>query len=200
MVAFMSIFAKIWGWILGLFGSGRRKWFVLNGVPVQYDKDDKPFFWFPNASPGANYLQTATNGAVRGPVIISYSVETTGSPIFDFHTNPNNTGTAPSSARIMVQRRGDDFSGSGGYEHYRFWSTVGARELAAGSFVISSSLDPAQWISVYGKRGSDVPADFAACMSDAEYIGVTFGGGSFYGHGVFVRNGSAMFRIDGISY
>lgn len=194
---------KFWEWLLSLFGvNTRRKWFVLNGVPVQYDMMDKPFFWFPNAPPGANYLLTEAGGPVKGPYLsIGFTVEVTGNPIFDYRTAPNNQGgDGRGNVRLFIRRKGDDMSAVGDKQYFRFWSVGGVRELEPGSFALTATLDPSRWSSVYGVRGDQAPEQFAATLRDAEFVGVTFGGGNFHGHGCFANGGSAMFRVDNIYY
>jgi hypothetical protein len=204
------MFVKFFDWLIailaGIFPAswfGPRKWFVLNGVPVNYDYEDRPSFWFPNAAPGANYLLTETRGPIKGQAVsIAYTVQASGNAVFDYRTAENNMA-GPGDygiARLFIQRKGDDYSAEGDKQFYRFWALAGYRKLENGSYVISASLDPARWSSVYGNRGDVAPEQFAATLRDAEYIGVTFGGGLFFGHGCFCRNGSAMFRVDSISY
>ena len=188
--------------ILALFGyKPRRVWSILNGVPVSYDVSNGAYFWFPNMKPGANYLLTPS-GQINGPyVTIGYTIEAQGAVLFDYRTADNNmAGDGKGNVRLFIQRRGDDMSAVGNMQHYRWWSTAAVQELAPGSYVLTASLDPSQWTSVYGTRGSMVPDLFAAAMSDAESVGVTFGGGSFYGHGVFANGGAATFRVDSVYY
>ena len=51
-------------------------------------------------------------------------------------------------------------------------------------------LSPDQWTNVVGKRSS---WGFAKTRKNMGNIGVTFGGGCFFGHGVNVSGGSARF-------
>lgn len=195
--------AKIWAWLLSLLGvKTRRKWHIQNGVPVQFDAEWRPFFWFPNNPPGANYLLTETGGPIRGPyVAMGYTVTTTGNPIFDYRTAANNMGgDGRGNVRLFIQRRGDDLGAQGDKQYYRFWAVGAVRQLEAGSYAISATLDPSSWSSVFGVRGDQAPEQFAATLKDAEFVGVTFGGGSFFGHGCYTHEGSAMFRVDSIYY
>jgi hypothetical protein len=49
---------------------------------------------------------------------------------------------------------------------------------------------------VFGKSGEANPAAFAAAMADLGNVGLTFGGGCFFGHGVRIMNGSATFTLE----
>lgn len=178
-------------------------WSILNpGNPVYTGADGKPYFNFPNSSPSVNYLTTPVNGisAKAAGMRMAYTVTTLGAPVFDYRTNPNNScGPGyPGTVRLFFQRRGDDFSGAGAFQQYRYWSQAGYRELAPGAYFISATFDPAQWTDVYGKAGSAFPDRFLEALRNAADVGVTFGGGCFFGHGVFVdpRAGTARFRID----
>ena len=130
---------------------------------------------------------------------MNYTITSIGNPVFDYRTNTNNTcGVGyPGTVRLYIQRAGDNMSGSGEYQQYRYWSKLSYKELTSGTFNISESLqDPSKWSDVYGKSGSDYPDRFTATVSNAEKVGVTFGGGCFYGHGVFVSGGTAKFTIN----
>src|SRR2546427_5558274 len=42
--------------------------------------------------------------------------------VFNYQLNPNNTCDYPAHARLYLQRTGDDLSGQGEYEFYRWFS------------------------------------------------------------------------------
>ena len=130
------------------------------------------------------------------------SVNTIGDPFFDWRTEGFNTCPNPSTVRLFVQRKGDDMSGAGPFEFYRWWSTTAAYVLADGDAVLVGDLtDPSTWTSVLGKDGTANEAAFRAAIGDIGNIGFTFGGGCFYGHGVFVAagTGSATFTAGQIT-
>ena len=180
-------------------------WSDRNGTPMQTNSSGQTYFVFPSAAPGVNYVTKAVNGipATAGHMQIVYSVAVTGSPVFDYRTNPNNTcGMGyPGTVRLFIQRAGDNMSGAGAYQQYRYWAVAGFKELAPGLFTVDAPLDPAQWSDVYGALGSANPTLFAAAVANAGRIGVTFGGGCFFGHGVINSglNSSATFTINGFS-
>jgi hypothetical protein len=105
---------------------------------------------------------------------------------------PDDCHGTPATMRLMLQRNGDDLTGDYG----RFWATVGLL-LAPGTRTITVPLTPEAWSSVNGKRGDTVPQEFASLLADVGNIGVTFGGGCFFGHGVWVT-GAARITIDGM--
>lgn len=58
-------------------------------------------------------------------------------------------------------------------------------------FSLSVPLDPARWSHVNGQRGSEDVGAFTDALRHGVGVGITFGGGYFYGHGVHVRGGRA---------
>lgn len=150
---------------------------------------DGSYFDFP-ASPGhVDYVYRQTGKLVAGQVVtLGFSLEGAG------RVKPDaNSGAGPARLRLFLQRAGDDWSASGPYEHYRWWSTASVVLDSAGDLSISALLDPAQWTSVAGKSGAMAQADFAAALSNAAVIGFTFGA-TFAGHGVYA-DGPVRFRV-----
>ena len=63
-------------------------------------------------------------------------------------------------------------------------------------------LRPHHWSSVFGKVGDQdttTIAGFDQALENANYLGVTFGGGCFFGHGVNISGGTAQFKILNVS-
>ena len=154
-------------------------------------------FEFPTQN-GVHYLTTSQHPASASTSIsASIEVATIGTPFFEYHTEASNTCDAPASVRLFVQRRGDNMSGDGAYEFYRWWSRSAAYVLSTGSIVLVGDLtDPSQWTSVFGKSGDTNEPSFRAALADLGDVGFTFGGGCFYGHGVYVtpNTGGAIFK------
>jgi uncharacterized membrane protein YedE/YeeE len=48
---------------------------------------------------------------------------------------------------------------------------------------------------VFGKKGEIAREEFSLALEDVENIGMTFGGGCFFGHGVNVTGGQASFAV-----
>ena len=51
------------------------------------------------------------------------------------------------------------------------------------------------WSDVYGVTGAADPTGFAAALAHAGPVGMTFGGGCFFGHGAYVTSGAATFVL-----
>jgi hypothetical protein len=99
-------------------------------------------------------------------------------------------GEPPARVRLFLQQRGDRLTAA---EEFKRWWSVASVELVAGEFVLKAELVPAQWSSVFGKNGAQVPEAFHAAIADLEHVGFTFGG-MFAGHGVYVI-GQARFVL-----
>lgn len=144
--------------------------------------------------PVSSPLTGAKGLRMTGQVVLS------GDPTFGWRTEPSNQGTSPASVRLWFQRKGDNLSGSGAYQYYRWWSNPAAVQLQPGGALdLTVNLDPALWSSVLGRFGTASPADFAKALAKVGNVGMTFGGGSFFGHGVYIDKGSAAFNCQGFT-
>jgi hypothetical protein len=164
------------------------------------------YFDFPAPNCGAaevcsvHYVSTPVRMSVTtsGHVTAVFQITTTGTTVFNYKLNPNNTCDYPAHVRFYLQRRGDNLSGRGEYEFYRWFSNDVAYELGAGSTNLTAPLTPDQWTSVFGKKGDYNPAakfGFVQALQNLGTIGFVFGGGCFYGHGVNVSGGTARFAL-----
>lgn len=82
---------------------------------------------------------------------------------------------------LYFQRNGDNWSGVGPYDGYRWWS-VDQVNLAAGDAVLDVPLIREKWVSVMDAANA---ADFTAAQNDTCCVGFTFGNAGGKGHGVF---------------
>ncbi len=156
----------------------------------------------PGTDQGAvGYLQTFAFPplASANTLILSGYIDQQGTqPQYNEALEPGNTcgGDASFGLIITVAVDGNEFD--------RWWSPVRfslpvvANNVRSGRFNMQVSLT-GLWTSVYGKSSIDYPAQFAAALRNARWIGLTFGGGCFYGHGVNVSGGSARFVITGFT-
>lgn len=112
----------------------------------------------------------------------------------------NTTGGSPASVRMFFQQKGDNLTGQGKYAYYRWWSNPISVALAAGTFTITVPLTPANWSSVFGAEGNAsvaATAGFNGAIANLNNLGFTFGGGSFFGHGLNLTSGTATFTLTG---
>lgn len=66
---------------------------------------------------------------------------------------------------------------------------------SASGVVVTAPLTADQWSDVNGQLGSANTAAFADALSNVGAVGMTFGGGCFYGHGVYLDSGSVTFVV-----
>jgi len=127
------------------------------------------------------------------------SVPTTGTPVFVYNLEPDNTCVYPAHVRFLSQEKGDDLSGRNGKQYFRWWSNTVAYQLAPGPAKLSASLiDLSQWTSVFGEKANAsaaATAGFQQAIANFGNVGFAFGGGCFYGHGVRVSGGGARFAV-----
>lgn len=142
--------------------------------------------------PHVDYVTTNYNRAVVGKSITMAGSVTGNNPVFDFHTASDNTGLTPATVRLLIETRGDGLLIN---PEGRWWSNPISFPLALGAFSITVALTPDQWSDVDGQFGTADPAGFASSLKDCGPLGMTFGGGSFFGHGVYLTAGSANFNL-----
>lgn len=150
-------------------------------------------FEFPDKK-AVGYLTTSQRPASASEsMTASITIETAGNPFFEYRTEASNNCGGQATVRLYFQRRGDNMSGDGAYQYYRWWSNPVAYQLAGGSIELVGNLaDPSGWSSVLGRNGADNEAAFRAALADIGTVGFTFGGGCFFGHGVYVEPGTGQ--------
>ena len=108
--------------------------------------------------------------------------------------NTCNPGSLP-QIHFYFQRAGDDMSGAGNMQFYRWWSRGYDIEPAA-SYTLTIGLTPGDWwSSVYGVNAVAQPLMFQQAKDNASSVGFTFGGGCFAGHGVALKGGNATMTL-----
>ncbi|MCW0198069.1 hypothetical protein [Sphingopyxis sp.] len=99
---------------------------------------------------------------------------------------PQESPGRPATVSLYFQRRGDNWSAKGRFEHYRWYAPAATvRPLATGEQEISVRLDDPSWISVLGKTSGATPEAIAAALADVDRIGLVFGSAAARGHGVY---------------
>ena len=173
-------------------------------IRFSYDMPNRPYahgsgwaFDFPKGTnctvkkgcPGVHYVTTNYTKSIPTDSIltISFKVEADSDTVFNFKLEKDNTcDEPPASVRAILQRAGDDLYGA----NNRFWSNPVSVVLAPGEYTMTVRLSPDQWTNVEGERSE---SGFAEVLENMGNIGVTFGGGCFFGHGVNVSGGGARF-------
>jgi hypothetical protein len=157
------------------------------------------YFDFPTDPNSVHYVIAAVSMAAASDVEANISVTTTGTPMFVYNLQPDNTCVYPAHVRFLLQQKGDDLSGTNGKQYFRWWSNSVAYQLAPGQANLRASLtDPTHWTSVLGEKANGsaaATAGFKKAIANLGNVGFSFGGGCFYGHGVRVSGGGARFAV-----
>ena len=120
---------------------------------------------------------------------------TTGSPVFGWESNVDNLPpgcASPPAARLYIQSGSWNYTAPDGSN--RWWSNPVSFTLASGTATLSVPLQPDQWSDTYGQEGDSSPTtekEFAEAIANVNFIGMTFGGGCFFGHGVNISGPGA---------
>ena len=158
------------------------------------------YFDFPDMSGVVSYVVDTSKKALLPKVLTRpYSLKIKGKitaedgSVFDYKTEDINNCISPAKVRVLLMK---DMYG----EYNRWWSSEAA-ELKDGAFEILIPIEPNRWSSVYGKAGdanSSSLKGFWNTFKKKSWLGLTFGGGCFYGHGVRMSSGSARFELTSI--
>lgn len=161
--------------------------------PLANNESRDLVFDFP-AVGSMNYLFTpSTLAAIRGTLVVSLSITASGSPIFNSLDAIAGGCTIPASVRpfLWANENGND-------AYDRWWSNPRSHSLAGGTATISVPLQAEFWSSVNGRIGSadtSTRYSFDKALLNVTRLGLTFGGGCSFGHGINVRGGSAQFQL-----
>lgn len=162
------------------------------GVPANPSPDGGGAwsFEFPSAGAGGhvNYVQTPFNATTTlHNVTLTFRVESS-APQYEVL---DATDIPPATMHLFIEQRGDDLSDPNG----RWWAQAGGYNLGSQdneTITLSVPLTSDQWTNVYGKYNPD---EFPAALNNIGWIGMTFGGQYFWGHGVALSGGSAKFIL-----
>jgi hypothetical protein len=106
-------------------------------------------------------------------------------------------GSGTPKLYLYFQRAGDDMQAlKGTTEYYRWWSNPQSVVLAGGTYTLSVALQPKDWTSVWGARGTENVKMFNEAVSNMRMAGMTFGSDSGgFGHGAWDLLGRAVFTL-----
>ena len=105
-------------------------------------------------------------------------------------------GKSGSMITPYFQRGGDNWSGRGRFETYRWYATFATHTpIRPGSNVIVAPLD-GPWTAVETSSARTNPAGFRAALAGADQVGFVLGGGDGYGHGVFATGPARLIVTD----
>lgn len=99
---------------------------------------------------------------------------------------PQESPDRPATVSLYFQRRGDNWSAKGRYEHFRWYAPAATvRTIAPGEREISVRFDDPNWISVLGQTAGANPRALETALANIDRIGLVFGSAAARGHGVY---------------
>ena len=98
---------------------------------------------------------------------------------------PVKSPASPSLLTLYFQRKGDNWTGTGEFETYRWFASFATQtDLTAKEYTIEARFDD-NWTAIQTSSRATQPEAFAAALANAGRIGFVLGGGDGLGHGVF---------------
>lgn len=103
----------------------------------------------------------------------------------------------PATLALYFQRRGDNWSGRGQYETFRWYSGHALQEISPGVHEITVDLEET-WTPVMGSTtGATRDRAFREALADADRVGFVLGSRQGYGHGIYATGPA---RLTVLSY
>lgn len=148
----------------------------------------------PTSTVGHVHYVTMPTGSLSGKtnIVMKYRIETDQG----VRIVPKTAPELPALLTLYFQRSGDDWSGQGAFEAYRWWASFTTHvDLKAGDYVMTARFDQ-NWTAVQSSSATSNPAAFQAALSNAARIGFTLGGGDGLGHGVYATGPARLIVTD----
>lgn len=145
-------------------------------------------------APGSVHYVTFRHGPLAGKsrIVLRYRVEAEPG----VRLLAASDGKSAAMITLYFQRFGDNWSGRGRFETYRWYATFATRTpVLPGSYEIVAPLDGA-WTAVETSSARTSPAAFRAALAGADQVGFVLGGGDGYGHGVFATGPARLVVTD----
>lgn len=147
----------------------------------------------PGPGGSVNYV-TFHHGSLAGKsrIVMRYRVEAAPGASIVPRTGPNQ----PSVITLYFQRRGDNWSGEGPFEGFRWYATFASQSpISPGEHVMVAPLD-GNWTAVQSSSARTNSFAFRQALADADQVGFVLGGGDGYGHGVFATGPARLIVTD----
>lgn len=181
-------------WRIGPIIKGRN--YSVGMPPAMQEGRQGPEFQFPANGRGHVHYVTLNTGSIEGARAITVRYRIDAAPGARFIAQENGE---QGTIGLSFQRAGDNWSGRGRFESYRWYSPLAA-PLSPGVHTFTARLDDPRWVAVMGTQSGANPAGFRSALADAESVSMTFGSSGRRGHGVYstapARFTLLNFRID----
>lgn len=155
------------------------------------------YFDLPRA-PGSVHYVTFRHGPLAGKsrIVLRYRVEAAPG----VRVLPITAPQLPSVITLYFQRGGDNWTGRGPYEAFRWYATFASQSpITPGDHIMVASLS-GNWTAVETSSARTNPAAFRDALANADQVGFVLGGGDGYGHGVFATGPARLvvteFRVE----
>ena len=145
-------------------------------------------------SPGSVHYVTFRHGSLAGKsrIVMRYRIEAAPGVRILPITAPH----LPSIITLYLQRGGDNWSGKGRFEAYRWYATFASQSpITPGEHQIVAPLS-GNWTAVRSSSAGSNPAAFRDAIAYADEVGFVLGGGDGYGHGVFATGRARLVVTD----
>jgi hypothetical protein len=145
-------------------------------------------------APGSVHYVTFRHGPLSGKrrIVMRYRIEADPGVRFVAASD----GKSAAMITLYFQRAGDNWSGRGRFESYRWYATFATQTpLAPGDHLMAAPLD-GRWTAVETTTAPSNPAAFRAAIAAADQVGFVLGGGDGYGHGIFATGPARLIVTD----
>lgn len=190
-------------WTVKVSNIDPNVWSSTYELPTQELNDGLSFNFTP--FPRVESKMMREGKPLAGILMIQLVLDTTGAVEFLRTPEVGNDCDAPAKVRVYVEHPDwqnwymPDGSEKPGARYQRWWSNpihVVLPELM--TVDLNIPITPDQWSSVYGEFGdanSDALYWFNKTMGVPLAVGLAFGAGCFFGHGVYISGGTAKFTL-----
>lgn len=148
-----------------------------------------------------HYLQIPFSKPLTGYAAVTFEVwvSVTGKPIVNYDLEPSNVCVSDAHARAIINT-GDYSAQPYGrwYAHNIAIDVTEAVKREKRRYVVTVPLNADEWSGVDGEMGdsnANAQVGFATALHNVELVGLVFGGGCFYGHGLSTTGGTVTFTI-----
>ena len=147
-------------------------------------------FQLPDQPGAVDYLETPFQTTkTPASITITFEVDST-EPQYNGAVDP--TDTNPAHFHLFFERKDD---GSLSNPEYRWWCGQSGYQLGSNDnhvLTITCPLTYDHWTDVYGQQDA---AGFKDALNNVAWVGLTFGGNNYFGHGVDLTGGQAQFVL-----
>jgi hypothetical protein len=185
-----------------------KDWTFTGDTPITaYAANGAVAFDFPvddATHPRVDYFWSDHHRSMSGVVTATFQVVTSNPAVrFNWKLDDDNTCSTTAHVRLILARNDWDKKNNPDLANTRWWSNPIAYELVGGSAIqLQVPLTPDQWSNIdgqFGTAGANTVSGFAEALKHPGMLGLSFGGGCFFGHGVNVSGGKAQFLLWGLS-